>query len=146
MMQLIKAIHTAYNDPTDPELSDLKTANTGGLWTEEAKQNLAMPYIVLHHITGGIDHTMGCGSDIVGGPKRAVVQFSIFGSTFSMVREIYDKLVAAYDNTGSLVYAAEFGIQAATPVSMIRINETGPTQFKKDIWMVTVDYEVYRTG
>ena len=63
-----------------------------------------------------------------------------------MVREIYDKLVAAFDSTKSLVYAVEYGIVAANQVSMLRMAETGPTQFQKDIWMVTVDYEVYRTG
>ena len=83
MFELLKAIKSAYNtaDGGSGVFTILRTANTGGLYTQQHKQKPTKPYIVLHHLGGTSEYTMGSSS-------RTEIKDSTLQFTFNCLTQI----------------------------------------------------------
>ncbi len=138
MFELLKAIKTAYNtaDGVSGVFTILRTANTGGLYTQQHKQKPTKPYIVLHHLGGTSEYTMGSSSRTE--IKDSTLQFTFNCLTLAILMDILKKFGDAFDDL-SLTYDSE------TQIVMERVD-AGELINEVDFWSTTLDYRVMRAA
>jgi len=132
MFELLKALKTAYDSAGD-DFVTLRAANTNGFWVEEQRQGVAMPYIVMHHVSTESEYTMG-DSEI----KESIMEFNIFSDStgISELMDILEKFTDAFDDV-TLSYEND---------SALLMERTGTGEIEKDLnyWMVTLEYRIIR--
>lgn len=111
----------------------LRAANTGGLWLQEAKDDVTPPYSVCSWIASTTEHEMGGEAYEI-----ATIQFDVFseaadGGTEAL--DIADKLMDLYNN-------ASLSISGHNHLAMLR-DGTGAAIFIDDIWQITITYSLW---
>ena len=111
----------------------LRAANTGGLWLEEAKDDVTPPYITESWIGSDAEDEMGGRAY-----EMATIQFDVFSKNDDggiEAADIADKLIALYDDSSLTISGHTF-------LAMIR-NGTGAAIFIDDVWQVTITYSLW---
>ena len=110
----------------------MRAANTGGLWLNEAKDDVTPPYTAFSWIASTAEDYMGGNYEI------ASIQFDVFSEADDGGMEalgIADKLMALYND-------AVLTITNHTHIAMIR-DGTGAAIFIDDVWQITITYSLW---